>query len=123
MGTKDKQLLKAHRSILAYRSPVFLAMLKTLGSTGILECDDFDHDIMKELLRYIYCNEVDGLNGTSTRQLVIAAEKYKLEGLKKVCMYIMSSTLTRENVLESLTIANQLSKSEKLIKDCLDVVA
>lgn len=86
--SKDGKVLKAHKAVLASRSPVFFSMLNIdmeEAERGSVNVPDVDKKTLKELLRFIYCNEVEGLNEIS-RKLIFAAEKYELKSLKTLCM-------------------------------------
>jgi BTB/POZ domain len=76
---------------------------------------------MREVLRFIYCGFVFDLDEMS-QDLVFAAEKYELEGLKKICIDNMISMLSSANVLQFITIANSISNAERLLEDCMEVV-
>lgn len=120
--TNDGKTLKAHRSILAARSPMFYAMLSTdmqESQQGSTDVPDFDSTTMKEVLRFIYSNKVDNFDDPV---LVFAAEKYQLEELKQLCIENLQKTLSVKNVVESLVISDKISNAKKLYEKCLDVV-
>lgn len=122
--TSDRQLLKAHKAILAARSPVFHAMLRSdtqeaqIRSVKIM---DFDSMVIRELLRFIYCDKVEGLRKVD-RELVFAADKYQLDDLKKLCLDSITSTLDLDNVLESFEVSYHVSDAEHLMESCLDMI-
>lgn len=120
----DGKTLKAHKSILAARSPMFHAMLTTdmqESKNGSTEVPDFDSTTMKELLRFIYCNKVEGLKEKASK-LAFAAEKYQIEELKQMCVESLAHSLTLQNVVEFIVIANSLSNATKLYNKCLDMI-
>ena len=119
----DGETLMAHKSILAARSPVFRAMLTTKmkeTAWNSVTVPDFCSKTMRELLRFIYCGEVDIPDGVT--DLIFAAEKYELLELKEICINRLISDRTDENVVETLIIADQVSDSERLTAACVKIV-
>ena len=124
LKTSDGESLKAHKVILAARSPMFYAMLTTAmkeAKENYTIIPDFDSFVIEEVLRYIYYNEVENLD-EYVGELVFAAEKYQLDGLKKLCVDKIILSLTKENVLEWLENADRLTKTGKLFKKCLNLI-
>jgi speckle-type POZ protein len=120
----DGEVLSCHKFILAARSPVFRAMLKINmkeAKQGSADVPDFDSKIMREVLRFIYCGFVFDIDEMS-QDLVFAAEKYELEGLKKLCIDNMISMLSSANVLQFITIADRVSNGKRLLEECMEVV-
>lgn len=121
---KGGGILKAHRSVLATRSKVFASMLSNdmkEANEGIVNVPDFNMTTMKEILRFIYCNKVENLDEIA-RNLIYGAEKYELEGLKKICIDSIIKTLTVKNVIPSLVIADRVSESGKLYEKSLEFI-
>lgn len=122
--TSDRKVLKAHKSVLALRSKFFLGMLTSdmrETRSNVVKVPE-DSVIMMEVLRYIYSNEVKNLRSLAC-ELVFAAEKYHLDGLKELCLANIIKTLTTENTLQALLAADRLTKSEKLKQKCFEMIA
>lgn len=122
--TNDKQMLKAHKAILAARSPVFYAMLcndSQESQIRSVKIGEFDSMVIRELLRFIYCNRVEGLRKVD-RELVFAAHKYQLDDLKQMCIDSITSTLDLDNVLESFEVSFHVSSAGHLMESCLDMI-
>lgn len=120
----DDKTLKAHKAILVARSPVFFKMLTTdmqEANKSSVDVPDFDSKTMKELLRFIYCNEVENLKLVAFT-LIYAAEKYEIVKLKKICCDDIISKLSAENVVDALIIADRVSDMEKLFHQCIEFV-
>lgn len=116
----DGEILKAHKVILAARSPVFYAMLNNNmkeSNEGFVEIADFGSRTVKEVLRFIYCGKVQDLK-MAARSLIHAAEKYELEELKEMCIDNIIEELSTINVLKCFQIANFISNGEKLSDEC-----
>lgn len=124
LKTNDGEVLKAHKVVLATRSPVFHAMLtKDMQEAreGCANVPDFDSKIMKEILRFIYCHDV-GSGDEIARDLIYAAEKYQLDELKKICLASIIKLLSIENVVGALMISDQVSEAVYLNEKCLDLI-
>ena len=83
------QEFRAHKTILAARSPVFAAMFKHPSKeklSGIVNVPDIEPGVFKELLRYIYTGQVPLQRMDKLAiGLLAAADKYLLEKLKQAC--------------------------------------
>lgn len=115
---KNGQILKAHRSVLAVRSPEFYAML-TDSKTSSLKALDFDSKTLKELLRFIYCEKVEGRDN---HNLLLAAEKYGIAKLKRTCIQSMIRSLTAKNVIETLVSCNSVTDALGLYHKCVEII-
>ncbi|NP_001153347.1 roadkill-like isoform X1 [Nasonia vitripennis] len=113
--------LRANRSILGKRSSVFSAMFDNVievKHAKKVEIIDIRHEVFLEVLRYIYSGKVNGID-TIVDELLAAADKYSLDGLKLMCERSLSSNTNADNVLNNLRLANQYSFNslkEKAIK-------
>lgn len=122
--SNEKKVLKAHKHVLAFGSPFFYGMLTSdmqETQNNIVKVTE-DSVVMKEVLRFIYSNEVENLDAIAN-ELVFAAEKYQIDDLKKMCLDNIIKTLNTENVLQTLVAADLLTKSEKLKEKCFEVIA
>jgi len=104
----DGKEIKAHKAILSARSPVFAAMLKNEmkeATTNRVEINDITPDIFEALLRFIYTDHVD-LTKIDTKNLLAAANKYLLPLLKFQCQHFLSQSISVENCVELLALAD-----------------
>ncbi|XP_065203292.1 speckle-type POZ protein B-like isoform X4 [Planococcus citri] len=98
----------AHKVILAARSPVFKAMFKNNlmeNQQNRVEIKDADENVFQEVLRYIYTGKVENLNDIAL-ELMLIAEKYDLAQLKGMCLKVLGSLLSVNNVVKILIIAD-----------------
>uniref|UniRef100_A0A0D3HP65 BTB domain-containing protein n=1 Tax=Oryza barthii TaxID=65489 RepID=A0A0D3HP65_9ORYZ len=104
----------AHRCVLAARSPVFRAEL--LGpmrehAATTIRVDDMDAAVFAALLRFVYTDELPELDGGSVaamaQHLLVAADRYDMERLKKVCEDKMVRHLDVGTAATSLALAKQ----------------
>ncbi|XP_057318347.1 speckle-type POZ protein-like [Microplitis mediator] len=99
---------RAHRSILMARSPVLAAMFShdmIEKKENKISIPDITPEIFEKLLKYIYTDEVNDLDADAER-LLEAADKYQLLSLKKMCQVSLSKTLTVNNALKIMTLAD-----------------
>jgi speckle-type POZ protein len=103
-----------HRWVLEARSPVFKAdlSLASAGSEGAAELriDNMNADVCKALLRFIY-DEIPGSDFLETdgmaKRLLIAADRYKLEKLKRICEMALLPSIRTSSVAATLALAEQ----------------
>ena len=81
-----------------------------------LEINDIADDICEEMLRFIYCREVENLESNAL-DLLYAADKYAIEDLKLLCIQALIETFTFDTAAEMLIRANIYNS--KLLKDNL----
>lgn len=108
-----------HRCILSLASEVFERMfLSDMIEThsNLIEITDLTEDICQEMLRFIYCHEVEQLD-LHALDLLYAADKYVIEDLKSLCIQTLIETFTYESAAEMLIRANIYNS--KLLKDNL----
>ena len=102
------QQIKAHKIILAARSPVFAAMFEhpLKGNlTGIVDVPDIEANVFEELLRYIYTGQVPVKQmGKVAAGLLAAADKYLLEKLKKACGDHFVNKMSPKNCVKLLAL-------------------
>lgn len=82
-----------HKLILVTRSPVLFGMLETdmQEDENVIEISDMKHEIVEKMLEFIYTGEVTDM-GDSGKELLVAAEKYRLADLKSRCEEVLSRT-------------------------------
>ncbi|MCP9257868.1 Protein maternal effect lethal 26 [Dirofilaria immitis] len=108
--------IKVHRAILAARSPVFAAMLRhedtNEAKTGVMVIEDLEYDTVTEMLNFIYCGHClrDVNEFAFASDLLIAADKYRLEELKSEIIvnvqYKASHHLSAVDSVIALTFEN-----------------
>lgn len=99
--TTHGEVFPAHKNILAARSPVFAV---TEGETNCVEIKDIDGEILENILLYVYTGRCESSIKLADR-LLVAAEKYDLQMLKKMC----EDELIENLLIENLSIDNALA--------------
>ena len=117
-----KQVLPAHRFVLAIGSPVFEAMFYgDLAETkDTIELPDCDYGSLLELFRFMYSDEVN-LRGSNVMRVLYLAKKYVVSSLSDKCTEYLKENLDSSNVLSILSCA-QMYEEESLEKQCWKVI-
>lgn len=82
--------------------------------------DDVDSETMLELVRFMYSRKIMNIEDVNDR-LLLAANKYGLEELEKMCVHSLMLCLTSDNVFDILRIADMLNKIY-LRENCIDFI-
>ncbi|CAL1374276.1 unnamed protein product [Linum trigynum] len=116
------EAFRAHKSILAARSPVFRAQFfGPAGNPNLNEVtvDDILPSIFKVILRFIYTDQLPdvhdivgfsaSMSGAAnvTQHLLVAADLYNLDRLKVFCESKLCKELTAVSVATTLALAEQ----------------
>uniref|UniRef100_A0A0K8TC02 BTB domain-containing protein n=1 Tax=Lygus hesperus TaxID=30085 RepID=A0A0K8TC02_LYGHE len=100
--------IKAHKAVVASCSQVFQTMFDTSmneAHTSEVVITDVDEKAFSVFLDYIYIRDV-GIVKNYVRELLMLADKYDIEPLALVCDNVIQCSLTAENAVESLLLAN-----------------
>ncbi|XP_053482112.1 speckle-type POZ protein-like A [Ictalurus furcatus] len=117
------QEFKAHKSILAARSPVFNAMFEhemEESKKNWVDISDVEPDVFREMMGFIYTGKAPNLEKMAD-SLLAAADKYALERLKVMCEESLCSSLCVENVADTLILAD-LHSAEQLKAQAIDFI-
>jgi len=104
----QEEIIPCHRNIIAARSDVLEAMFEhnmEESKTGEVVIKDFDIDIVKAVVAHIYTGEVE-LTEDNTEELIRAADKYHLEGLKKKTEDALVKTVQIENAIAMFVLGD-----------------
>lgn len=113
-----------HKVILISRSPVFLAMFENdmkEKKENKIEICDMKHETVQKMLYYMYAGEFDHDIEDSAGDLLAAAEKYEIDELKTTCGKVLSKSVTIDNALEILILAD-LYKVNDLKNKALNLI-
>ncbi|CAL5005199.1 unnamed protein product [Urochloa decumbens] len=131
------ETFRAHRAVLAARSPVFKALL--LGPMAdatmpTVTLHDIEPEAFRVLLRFVYTDallmpvdnelEVEGssLAAELLQHVLAAAEMYQLDRLKLVCAQKLWEVVSVDNVAAVLGCA-EMHNCTELKKRCIDFLA
>ncbi|KAL3647330.1 BTB/POZ and MATH domain-containing protein 3 [Castilleja foliolosa] len=115
-----EESFKAHKLILAARSPVFRAQFFGLignPNSDKVELEDVEPSIFKALLQFIYSDELPDFHETSCststfsaimmQHLLAAADRFGLDRLKQLCEAKLCEEVTADTVATTLSLADQ----------------
>uniref|UniRef100_A0A914HZ46 B30.2/SPRY domain-containing protein n=1 Tax=Globodera rostochiensis TaxID=31243 RepID=A0A914HZ46_GLORO len=130
---EEKELLPAHKAILAEVSDVFKAMFRydeanakaAAAGTGPseeikpVEVPDEEVGVFKAMLAFIYAKNLSGLNGDNAISVLYAADKYNVSGLVKACLNFPIPEL--RNVFFAFDLARFLGKEVRNVFFAFDL--
>ena len=114
--SESKQVIPAHKFILAIGSPVFEAMFygELAETKDTIELPDCDNESLLELFRYVYSDEVN-LSGSNVMGVLYLAKKYVVPSLTDKCVEYVKGKLDPSNVFSVLP--SSLKYEEKALED------
>uniref|UniRef100_A0A8D8BS01 Speckle-type POZ protein-like B n=1 Tax=Culex pipiens TaxID=7175 RepID=A0A8D8BS01_CULPI len=104
----DGQRFLAYKGILSARSAVFAAMFKHPMQESTENCitiNDVEPGVFKELLRYIYTDQLTCLE-TMAQKLYQVADKYDIQTLKSLCRCHIVKKMNSETAADTLVLAD-----------------
>ena len=119
---ESKQVIPAHKFILAIGSPVFEAMFygELAETKDTIELPDCDYESLLELFRYIYSDEVN-LSGSNVMAVLYLAKKYIVPSLADKCMEYLNEKINSLNAFSILPWA-QKYEEKSLVDRCWKVI-
>ncbi|WAR28937.1 BTB6B-like protein [Mya arenaria] len=104
----DAYNIKAHRMILASRSPVFEAMLfgPAADKGETIQITSFGYELMDLLIRYLYAG-VSALTEDTAITTYKIAHFFQVPALVDECSYYLRSIFSKDNVCEILDLSLQ----------------
>lgn len=106
----DGHILRAHKDLLSFHSPVFSTMFNETWcgeGTQVVKFSNFDFETILAMVEYIYFGGIDEFpEGTDAAELLKAADLYQLELLKNKCEAWLCKDLDKNNVLSRLALSN-----------------
>ncbi|XP_076085638.1 BTB/POZ domain-containing protein 2-like [Mytilus galloprovincialis] len=105
VGT-DQSIIKAHKYMLASRSPVFYTMFKgSCPEKGEIIVPDINPEIFKSLLKCIYSDKLE-VTLEKISEALYVAEKYMVSTMKPECTKLLSSCAETSNAPVVFNIAS-----------------
>ncbi|CAN6177196.1 unnamed protein product [Urochloa humidicola] len=112
----SSESVAAHRSVLAARSPVFMAELfgdMKERASPCVEIKDMEVEVFRAMLHFIYTDMAPKLDQKGeqatlmAQHLLEAADRYGLERLKRICVEKMCTDISVDTVATTLALAEQ----------------
>jgi len=122
--TCGDKVYDCHKTILTSRSQVMKTMLESNMKekiTGDIEIKNMDHEVLEDLLKYIYSGFAPNIE-EHTLELLAAADQYQIEKLKELCEMKLCSRLDISNCIEFL-ILGDMHSAPKLKAASLEYVS
>ena len=92
------------------------------AKTNRITIDDFDGEVVEQLVRYIQTGEIDDSLSTSPRELLLIADKYDVGGLKLLAQSKLIEEICIENVCATLDLALLIADTDNLCADCCNFI-
>lgn len=99
----------------AHRSTVFRKMfqIETLEEeTGIVRIDDASLPVLRAVIRFCYCAEIDFTHEVAAEDVLPVAHKYAIDLLQKVCEEELCATINGRNLPRRLKLAKKFQAKE-----------
>ncbi|GJN26390.1 hypothetical protein PR202_gb14317 [Eleusine coracana subsp. coracana] len=118
----EGQLFRAHRCVLAARSPVFDAQFfgpvnqrQNASSSDHIQIDDMEPFVFESLLHFVYTDRIKVDKGRADKNnvlmihqhLLVAADRYGLDSLKAMCEAELCHSVDVHTVGTTLALAEQ----------------
>nr|CAB3471112.1 unnamed protein product [Digitaria exilis] len=122
--------IPAHRSLLAARSPVFMAELfgdMKEKASPCVEIKDIEVEVFRAMLHFVYTDTVPELDHKDeqatlmAQHLLEAANRYGLERLKRICLEKACTDISVDTVATTLALAEQHG-CHKLKSKCMKFI-
>ncbi|KAF2074162.1 hypothetical protein CYY_004533 [Polysphondylium violaceum] len=97
---KDDSVLYAHKNILSSRCEKFKVMFKIDMIESVakeLEIKDYEPAVFRKMIEYLYSDDLNEDNVEMVFQLVVIADEYLLDALKKLCESKLISEMKNNN--------------------------
>jgi hypothetical protein len=98
---------RVHRFMMAARSPMIERLLKSRPETESVTFTDIPMAAFRELLRFVYDNELPS-SDANFRDILAAASKLEVEPVKSHAVGKLIESLNVENAVDVLALANKL---------------
>ncbi len=117
---KGSEKFRVHKAILASVSKFFLNILKE--ETKNIELNDIDREEMSNILAYIYSGTAP-VRESNVTKLILAADRFHLDGLVKECVYEIQKKMTSWNVVDYFRLSSKLTSCGKHLKSaCVNFI-
>jgi hypothetical protein len=100
----DETYIDCHRAILANKSAIFRSFFERhCQDNKAYKIDDFDPEIVKQMIHFIYTNEFPE-DAKATEALLRIGDKYNVEGLVTLCTTELAKVLDAENAVRCVSL-------------------
>jgi speckle-type POZ protein len=120
--SSDGTSIPVHSIVLAEQSSVLRTIFNSKmkeSQTKTIYISDVDAITLREMLRFMYTGRVKDLK-TNASLLIMAADKYDMKDLKRLCASSLFKSLTNANIFDTITLANHYDKF--LLCECIEFI-
>ena len=121
----ERKIFPCHKSILANRSDVFAAVMKSdrwqESKTNTYPIDA-DPRVVELMIHFIYTNRLPE-GATCSTELLLIADRFNLKGLIKLCEARLAKSLTLSNAIGILDVADEVADAFSLKMDAIEFVS
>eukprot|EP00092_Neocalanus_flemingeri_P015705 GFUD01016999.1.p1 GENE.GFUD01016999.1~~GFUD01016999.1.p1 ORF type:complete len:351 (-),score=77.26 GFUD01016999.1:19-1071(-) len=113
-----------HRGIMAARSQVFNTMLQNNmveKTTGVMKIEDFDVDVVKAMVKYVYTARIDD-EFEDIKALIRIGHKYMIRSLVDICSKRLINSITFSSVVD-LGVFGETYSVENVVDKCSEFIA
>lgn len=111
LHVQDKQI-RAHKIALSSGSTIWRDLIAKDEKLDSIHITDFEYETIKEMIEFMYTGNVK----LATDQLLVAAVKYGVDCLKKLCEKQLIETIKMENVVNLVVLADNYKAIELYYK-------
>ncbi|CAL1291019.1 unnamed protein product [Larinioides sclopetarius] len=111
----ETETFNVHKSILSARSLVFKSMFTTDIKEKEIEyvlIEDLDANNVRQMLLFLYSDNLEDLKLESARNLLCAADKYNIIALKHRCACFLKKNLQQSHCCELLLLTDSHQDAE-----------
>ena len=97
--------------VLSASNPVLAAMFRhgtKESQTLVVEIEDISAEVFQQVLQYLYTGTAKKMKEMAT-ELLVVADKYQIDPLKKECACALGKTLSAENAVGVLVLSHDHS--------------
>lgn len=101
----EGQPIHTHKALLAARSAVFQSMFERIARENrpnVILINDLPFEVVQELITFMYSGKVDMVS----LELLAAAERYEIKGLKRICSGSIIKKLSVSTAIDTLITAH-----------------
>ena len=115
-----------HKAILANRSDVFARVFSSQdwieNKRNLFKINDHDPAIVEQMLEFVYTNKIPDASECSI-ELLLIADQFNLKDLVHLCESDISKTLSVDNAVKILNVADKVPEASRLQQLVLQFVA
>ena len=112
-----------HKAILANRSDVFARLLSSNdwaeNKNNLFQLDNYDPATVKQMLEFIYTNKLS----EGSTELLLIADQFNMKDLISFCEVELSKTVTCQNAIKILNIADKVAEAKRLKDFVIEFIA